>query len=234
MFTNFKKALSHVSKLTMIMSGEEDSLTIVLIADPKKDGVKVQPISIKGTYAQVEEELEKALDMVFEKNDAVLSNAAIVADAVKKSAETKTKKADPKKPSASKPAPADKDMFKDKEEEPETTDEEDVDDPEETTDEEETPTPVITKLPEKTPAQKAAEKSCKDIIEKVKTTTDPDMVSFLRKQAIAACEKAKVPQEGIDKMLKVLDAAAPPPPKPAPKVEAPAAAEVQDETDDIF
>lgn len=217
------------------MSEEEDSLRLVIIADPKKDGIKVNPISIKGSYEEVEAELSKAIDLVFEKNDAVLSNAAIVSDAVKKAAEDKTKKSTEKKTGKPAPAAAPKkdDLFnKDAQKEEDVDDDDDIDDDEEEgTDVSDSklaakpaaePKPKTEKVTDtRTPEVKAAEKNCLEIIERVKVAKDPDMVEFLRKQAIAVCEKAKIPQAGIEKMLKALTDAIPFKPtvaEPAPAV----------------
>lgn len=219
MLDQIKTTLRHCTKLTVLVTGDDEKLSVVIIADPKTD-IKVQPILVKGTYEEVKAELPAALDEVFSKNDTLLTNAKVVSEGLKKAAENKANVT--KKKASKGTADKDKGMFdKTKEDEAEEVEENDEETAEETVEEQSADTEVVEEVPEnsaekpaktrkpkeekketKSKAQLDAEKKAKELLEKAIQSKDSDMVAFLRKQATALYDKAKFSEEDTAAMNK--------------------------------
>lgn len=77
------EALPHISKMTVIISGDEKHCTLSLIPDSKEKGLKVTPISISGSAEEVEKNFAEAIKAVFTDNSDVFTNWKDVAKEVK-------------------------------------------------------------------------------------------------------------------------------------------------------
>ena len=212
------EVLPHVEKATIIITGDTEKTVVVVICDPKDDGKKVKPITIKGTAEEVEAALGEAIQAVFTDNKEVLTNYKDVAADVKET--KKTEKLPVKKTTKATAAK-------------ETAEPEETDEPAEETAKEEV---------KYSKEQKTAQKKAADALTKAKNSKDPDMVNYLTTQYLKEYEKAKMPEAEIEQLkndfaaiLKEVETQAPAtgtdvddglfaePAKPETKVEKPAA-----------
>lgn len=159
------EAMPHISKATLILKGDADDCTLVILCDPKEKGAKINPITVKGTAKEVEENLSDAIKAVFTDNKEVLTNYKEVASEVKKATGKKStlkddEKKEEKKVETKPPAPVEKkeDDFK----------------------------------PNKD--QKAVLKKAEEAIAKAEKTTDLDMVNYLENQYLKEYEKVAIPE----------------------------------------
>lgn len=90
------EVLPHVAKATIIISGDKEKCVVAIICDPKEKGVKVKPITIKGSAEEVETSLETAIKEIFSANKEALSNYKDVAKDVKSATSKTTAKKDVK------------------------------------------------------------------------------------------------------------------------------------------
>lgn len=162
------EVLLHVDKATIILSGTKESCVVAIICDPKEKGIKVKPITIKGTLAEVEDALEKAVKEIFTDNKEVLTNYKDVAKEVKTSATKTTAKADSK---------AKVGTEEDEEKEAEK---------------------VPVKEFSYTKEQKALLKKGTEAVEKAGQASDPDMVDYFEKEYMKKYTAAGLPQSDID------------------------------------
>lgn len=170
--------LPHVDGLTLIMAGTDDGIvTISVISDKKK--LAVAPINIKGPAAEVEAELQRAIQKIFIDKKEMISNVDEVAEEVKpeekttvsKTAAGKNVKTTTKKAGAKTTIKA--------EETEEEAQEEEVEE-------------VVLTADQKKEA-KAQEKN----FERAAKTADPDVINFVEKEVIKAYEKVKMPEQTI-------------------------------------
>lgn len=170
--------LPHVDGLTLIMAGNDDGIiTISVISDKKK--LAVAPINIKGPAAEVEAELERAIQKIFIDKAALLSNVDEVAEEVKpeeKSTVSKGTAGKNVKTTTSKSSTKTKIKAEETEEEIEEEEEEEV------------------KL---TADQKKEAKTQEKNFERAEKTTDIDVVNFVEKEVLKAYEKVKMPEQKI-------------------------------------
>ena len=171
-----EEVLPHVSKITIIIAGTAEALTLAMISDKKeKGGVAILPINIKGSAAEVEAELANAIKLVFADNKQVFSNAVEAAEAVKAAATTTSTTKKPHKTTIK--SKTDKEL-------------EDEKDEEEEKEEETKPEPVKLNA-----AQTKVQKDQKKNFDRAEKTIDLDVVAFVEKEIVKAYEAAKMPEQ---------------------------------------
>jgi hypothetical protein len=171
-----EEVLPHVSKITIIIAGTAEALTLALISDKKdKGGVAILPINIKGSAAEVEAELANAIKLVFADNKQVFSNAVEAAEAVKASAN---------KPASLKTASSSKSKSTKKEDE----EDEDKEDDEKVEEEQKKPSKL-------TPTQIKVQKDQKKNFDRAEKATDVDVVNFVENEIMKAYKTALMPED---------------------------------------
>jgi PRTRC genetic system protein E len=181
-----EEVLPHVSKITIIIAGTAEALTLAMLSDKKeKGGIPVLPINIKGTAAEVEAELANAIKLVFADNKQVFSNAVEAAEAVKVAA---TKPASTSTKSKSKTSTK--------------KDEDEKDDDKDDDDEKEEVKPEPIKL---SPTQTKVQKDQKKNFDRAEKATDPDVVNFVENEIAKAYKTALMPESIMQELKEKFD-----------------------------
>lgn len=150
-----KEVLPHVKKVSVVITGDEEKCSVVIITEPNDKGVPVQPITLRGSAQQVDDGFKQAIQAVFTDNGELFSNYKEVAKDVKSKAGSGKTTASTAK---------------------ETTKDEKKEEPKKAEVKKEEPKVVYNK------DQKTALAKGDEAVAKAEKTEDPDMVNYLEKE----------------------------------------------------